>query len=689
MSKQDAVRRIQKLRALIDEYRYAYHVLDRVEISDAALDSLKHELYTLEQQFPDLITPDSPTQRVGGAPLPEFGKVTHQAPMLSIEDVFREEELVVWATRVGKLMRGPNFDTYCMVKIDGLAMSIVYENGRLSTAATRGDGKIGEDVTENVKTIEAVPLTLRIPSAAELNTFFKAHPESDPKRVQAFCAGMHGRFEVRGEVYMTKKDFAALNARAKKEGSEPFANPRNVSAGSVRQLDSKITASRKLSFYAWDVVTDVGCRTHAAELALLRLLGIPVNPEGMLVHDMHDVQELFTRIGKKREKLNYWIDGVVIRVNDNASFAELGVVGKTPRGLVAYKFPAEQATTVVREVHWQIGRTGVLTPLAVMDPVFVAGTTVRHATLHNADEIARLGLKVGDTVILEKAGDIIPKIVQVLEKLRTGKEKSITVPKTCPACGESVGRREDEVAIRCENKRCPGKDMERLAHFVAKGAFDIVGLGPKILEQLQKEGLLSDPSDLFTLTKDELVGLDRFAEKSAENTVAAIAAAKRISLPRFIVALGVMHVGEETAIDLSAHFGTLDRIRAASIEELNSVPNIGGVVAESIAEWFHEKHNAALVDRLLAVGVVVEKGEKKVAGPLTGKTFVFTGEMAAMSRDAAKAKVRALGATTSESVSKKTDYVVAGPGAGSKLDKAKQLGVTTLDEAAFLKLITL
>ncbi len=687
MTQSEAEKRIAKLRQEIDRHRYLYHVLDRVEISDAALDSLKHELYTLEQQYPDLITPDSPTQRVGGEPLPEFSKVTHQVPMLSMEDVFTEEELTAWAVRVGKLLPGGSFDTYCMVKVDGLAMSIVYEDGRLKTAATRGDGKIGEDVTENVKTIEAVPLTLRTPSVAELSAFLKAHPESDAKQLRAFCAGMPGRFEVRGEVYMTKKDFAALNARAKKEGSEPFANPRNVSAGSVRQLDSKITASRKLSFYAWDAVTDVGCRTHAAELDLLQLLGVPVNPEGKLAHDMRDVQELFTRIGKKREKLNYWIDGVVIRVNDNAAYAELGVVGKTPRGLVAYKFPAEQATTIVREVHWQIGRTGVLTPLAVMDPVFVAGTTVRHATLHNADEIARLGLKIGDTVILEKAGDIIPKIVQVLEKLRTEKEKTIVVPKTCPACGEPVGRREGEVAIRCENKRCPGKDMERLAHFVAKGAFDIDGLGPKILEQLQKEGLLSDPSDLFTLTKDELVGLDRFAEKSAENTVAAIEAAKRISLPRFIVALGIMHVGEETAIDLAAHFGTLERIRSASFDDLNSVPNIGGVVAQSIAEWFHEKHNAALVDRLLNVGVVVEKGEKKVAGPLTGKTFVFTGEMETMSRDAAKAKVRTLGATTSESVSKKTDYVVAGPGAGSKLDKAKQLGVTTLDEAAFLKLI--
>lgn len=687
MTRRQAEERIRVLRKEIETHRHAYHVEDRVSLSEAALDSLKHELYTLEQQYPDLITPDSPTQRVGGAPLPEFSKVQHRTPMLSMEDVFTFNELSDWAERVGKLLGQTSFETYCMVKIDGLAMSLVYEDGRLRTAATRGDGKIGEDVTANVRTIEAVPLTLRRPSTAELKQFLVDHPDSDADRVRAFCDTLDGKLEVRGEVYMTKKDFDALNARMKKEGNALFANPRNVAAGSVRQLDSKITANRKLSFYAWDMIDDVGCATHAAELSLLRLLGIPVNGEGILARDMSAVQQHFERVGKKREKLNYWIDGVVVRVNSNPAFTELGVVGKTPRGLVAYKFPAEQTTTVVREVHWQIGRTGVLTPLAVMDPVFVAGTTVRHATLHNADEIERLGLKVGDTVVLEKAGDIIPKIVQVLPKLRTGKEKVVAIPKTCPACGSAVGRRDDEVAIRCDNTRCPGKNMERLAHFVAKSAFDIDGLGPKILEQLQKEGLVSDPSDIFTLTKDELVGLDRFAEKSADNTIAAIEAAKRISLPRFVVALGMIHVGEETAADLAEHFGSIERISEATFEELNAVPNIGEVVAKSIFDWFHERHNVELVRRLQAAGVQVEKGEKKKSGPLTGQTFVFTGEMERMTRDEAKQKVRDLGGQTSESVSKKTNYVVAGPGAGSKLATAKKLGVTTLDEDAFLRLI--
>lgn len=687
MTRRQAEQRILALRKEIETHRHAYHVEDRVSLSEAALDSLKHELYTLEQQYPDLITPDSPTQRVGGEPQPEFGKVQHHSPMLSMEDVFTFDELSDWAARIAKLGGQLSFETYCMVKIDGLAMSLVYEDGTLRTAATRGDGKIGEDVTANVKTIEAVPLTLRRPSTAELKRFLDDHPDSHADRVRAFCNTLNGRLEVRGEVYMTKKDFDALNARMKKEGSPLFANPRNVAAGSVRQLDSKITASRKLSFYAWDMIDDVGCTTHAAELALLRLLGIPVNGEGVRTRDMAAVQQHFEKIGKKREALNYWIDGVVVRVNSNAAFSELGVVGKTPRGLVAYKFPAEQATTVVREVHWQVGRTGVLTPLAVMDPVFVAGTTVRHATLHNADEIERLGLKIGDTVVLEKAGDIIPKIIQILPKLRTGKEKNIVVPKVCPACGLAVGRRAGEVAVRCDNKGCPGKNMERLAHFVAKSAFDIDGLGPKILEQLQKEGLVSDPSDIFTLTKDELIGLDRFAEKSADNTIAAIEASKRISLPRFLVALGMIHVGEETAADLAEHFGSIERIAEATFEELSAVPNIGEVVAKSIFDWFHEKHNIELVHRLEAAGVRVEKGEKKKTGPFTGQTFVFTGEMDGMTRDEAKQKVRALGGQTSESVSKKTTYVVAGSGAGSKLDTAKKLGVTILDEEGFLRLV--
>lgn len=684
MTKEDAKKRIAKLRELIDQYRYEYHVLDTSEISDAAHDSLKHELYTLEQQFPDLITPDSPTQRVGGQALPGFKKISHESPMLSMEDVFTPDELGEWYARIAKLL-GVRFDCYCMVKIDGLAMSLVYRDGMLSSAATRGDGKVGEDVTSNVRTIEAVPLRLRQPSDAELSRFLKEHTGTNSKKLRAFCDGMDGRFELRGEVYMTKKDFEALNARARKEGSEPFANPRNVSAGSVRQLDPRITATRKLSFFGWDIVSDVGCATHAAELDLLRLLGVPVNPEGAPAKDVAGIQAVHEHVQKKREKLGYWLDGIVVRVNDNAAFRELGVIGKTPRGLVAYKFPPEQATTVVREVHWQVGRTGVVTPLAVMDPVFVAGTTVRHATLHNADEIGRLGLKIGDTVILEKAGDIIPKIVQVLPKLRTGGEKPVKIPKTCPACGMPLERSAGAVAIRCVNPKCPGKKTERLIHFV--GGFEIDGLGPKILEQLQQAALVSEAGDLFTLTKDELVGLDRFAEKSAENLVAAIAAAKRITLPRFIVSLGIPHVGEETADDLSTRFHSLETIRNASLEALNAVPNIGEIVAKSIHEWFAETHNAAMVDRLIDVGIVIEEAKRAKTQPLTGKSFVFTGEMEGMSREAAKEKVRYLGGDASESVTKKTSYVVIGEKPGSKLEKARKLGVTVIGEKEFRNML--
>ncbi|MEK7073451.1 MAG: NAD-dependent DNA ligase LigA [Patescibacteria group bacterium] len=684
MTKDDVKKRIAKLRELIDQYRYEYHVLDTSEISDAAHDSLKHELYTLEQQFPDLITPDSPTQRVGGQALPGFKKISHESPMLSMEDVFTPDELGEWYTRIAKLL-GARFDCYCMVKIDGLAMSIVYRDGLLFSAATRGDGKIGEDVTANIRTIEAVPLRLRKPSDGEVMKFLKEHSGTDAKKMRAFCAGMDGRFELRGEVYMTKKDFETLNARAKKEGDEPFANPRNVSAGSVRQLDSRITSSRKLSFFGWDIVSDVGCATHAAELDLLRLLGVPVNPEGALAKDIAGIQAVHERVQKKREKLGYWLDGIVVRVNDNAAFRELGVVGKTPRGLVAYKFPPEQATTVVREVHWQVGRTGVVTPLAVMDPVFVAGTTVRHATLHNADEIERLGLKIGDTVILEKAGDIIPKIVQVLPKLRTGEEKPVKIPKTCPACGEPLERRTGEVAIRCVNAKCPGKKTERLIHFVS--GFEIDGLGPKILEQLQQEGLVSEAGDIFTLTKDELVGLERFADKSAENLVVAIAAAKHITLPRFIGSLGIPHVGEETANDLAARFQTLDAIRGARFEELSAVSNIGEIVAKSIHEWFTETHNAAMVDRLLDVGIVIEEAKRAKAQPLAGKSFVFTGEMEGMSREEAKEKVRYLGGDASESVTKKTSFVVIGEKPGSKLGKARKLGVPVIGEKEFRNML--
>ncbi|MBI4135818.1 NAD-dependent DNA ligase LigA [Candidatus Uhrbacteria bacterium] len=662
MTRQEAKQRIFKLRQAIEHHRYLYHVLDRQEISEAALDSLKHELYKLEQEFPELITPDSPTQRVGGEPLPAFVKVAHKTPMLSMEDVFTPEELREWLERIKRVYPRGQYDFYAEIKMDGLAVSLIYQDGVFVRGKTRGDGKVGEDVTQNLRTIEAIPL-----------------------RLQKYAPG---ELEVRGEVYMTKKNFEILNREQKKKGEAPFANPRNASAGSIRQLDPRITAARRLSFYGYALLGAPGLQTHEQTHDQLKTLGIPVNSENERCKDLEEVVRYHDKIKKKREKLPYWTDGIVAVVNDDATFERLGVVGKAPRGMVAYKFPAEQSTTRVAEVRWQVGRTGVLTPVAVMDPVFVAGTTVRHATLHNMDEIERLGLKIGDTVILEKAGDIIPKIVKALPKLRTGHEKTIHAPTHCLVCGAKVKKAEGEVAIQCTNKNCPAKHHERLIHFVSRKAFDIDGLGEKIVKQLMDTGLLATPADIFKLEKSDLVDLERFADKSAENLIAAIAKAREITLPRFIYALGIKHVGEETAVDLAKKFGTLKKVRDATLEEFNAVPNIGEVVAQSLHEYFSDKHNQKLVDDLLAAGVRISNFEFRISRQtLKGLTFVLTGGLESMTRDEAKQKIRALGGDVGSSVSKNTNYVVTGSEPGDKYDKAKKLGVKTIDEKEFLRML--
>ncbi|MBI2552539.1 NAD-dependent DNA ligase LigA [Candidatus Uhrbacteria bacterium] len=718
MTKQEAKQRISKLRQAIDHHRYLYHVLDRQEISEAALDSLKHELFKLEQEFPEFITPDSPTQRVGGAPLPEFKKVPHKTPMLSMEDVFTAEELSEWLARIKRLYPAGAYDFYAELKMDGLAVSLIYKRGVLAVGSTRGDGRVGEDVTQNLKTIEAIPLRLRIPTEKEIREIFADHNPSQPPltlrggdrsipplkirggRGSYEAAGKavynnirnaleHGEIEVRGEVFMLKKTFDALNRAQNKKGEEPFANPRNASAGAIRQLDPAISASRKLSFFGYALLCDLGLTMHAQEHELMKLLGVPINPLSEHCATVNEVAAYQKHIQKMREKLPYWTDGIVAVVNDDRTFERLGVVGKTPRGIVAYKFPAEQSTTHVAEVRWQVGRTGVLTPVAVMDPVFVAGTTVRHATLHNMDEIERLGLKMGDTVILEKAGDIIPKIIKVLPKLRTGKEKAIQAPTHCPVCAARVERPEGEVAIQCTNKNCPAKHHERLIHFVSRKAFDIDGLGEKIVKQLMDVGLISTPADIFKLEKSDLVDLERFADKSAENLIAAIAKAREISLPRFIFALGIKHVGEETAVDLAKRFGTLKKIREATFEELNSVPNIGEVVAQSLHEYFSDKHSQKLIDDLLASGIKVQSSKLSAISPkLHGLTFVLTGGLESMTRDEAKEKIRDLGGDISSSVSKNTDYVVVGSEPGDKLARAKKLNVKILNEKQFLEMLT-
>lgn len=678
MTKAQAAERIEKLRESIQKYRYQYHVLDALEISESALDSLKHELFTLEQEFPELITPNSPTQRVAGTALPKFKKITHKRPMLSMEDAFSFGEVEEWAARIQKLNDEQMPSWYAMLKIDGLAISLVYENGELSTAATRGDGLVGEDVTQNIRTIDAVPLSLRQPSESEINAWAKEF--GMPKEMASLNASANGRVEIRGEVYVPKKGFEKMNAERAERGEELFANPRNIAAGSIRQLDPSIAASRPLSFFAWRIEDGVELRRQSAMIALLQLWGFKTAP-GIFTPTLKEVAEFFEKMGKGRAKLDFWIDGVVIRVDDTRLFADLGVVGKTPRGLVAWKFPPEEATTRIESVDWFVGRTGALTPVATVTATFVAGTTVTHATLHNADEIARLDVRVGDTVILTKAGDIIPKILKVLTELRTGKEKKVALPTVCPVCDAPVARRESEVAIVCTNPSCYAMERERVLHAVR--AFAIDGLGERIVEKLINAGLVKSAADIFTLTKDDLLTVEGFAEISAQKLVDEIAARKEIDLENFIVALGIRHVGAETAFVLASSFGTIDKLRSATANELAEVSEIGPIVAQSLATAFTDVHMQKLLHAYEQAGVRI-KPAKAVRRVLTGQTFVITGTLASLGREEAKDRVRLLGGSVSDSVSKKTTFVVVGENPGSKAEKAKALGVPTLTEAEFL-----
>ena len=541
MNKQEAKKRIEKLRREINHHRYLYHVLDKIEISDAALDSLKNELEKLEQQHPDLITSDSPTQRVGGKALEKFRKVEHFLHMVSLHDAFSEEEMRDWEERIQKLVPGKKLDYYAELKMDGLAVSLIYENGIFVRGATRGDGKIGEDVTNNLKTIEAIPLKL------ELKTI-----SNKPLAIS--------RIEVRGEVIMTKKVFEELNKKYKKEGKPLLANPRNAAAGSVRQLNPEITAERKLDCYIYGLASDSGQKTHEQEHLIAKNLGFKTIKFNKYCRNLGEVVEFHNYWVKHKENLPYYCDGVVVTVNNLFLHEKLGVVGKGPRYIMAYKFAGEEATTIVEDIVVQVGRTGALTPVAHLKPVPVGGVTISRATLHNENEIERLGLKIGDTVIVRRAGEVIPDIVKVLPKLRTGKEKSFHMPKKCPICESDVERREISdkkgvsAAYYCVNKNCFAQNRRRLAHFASKGAMDIVGLGPKIIDLLIKEGLASSPADFYDLKEGDLVLLERFAEKSAVNLIQAIEKSKKISLAKFIYALGILHVGEETAALLARNF---------------------------------------------------------------------------------------------------------------------------------------
>ncbi len=682
MVKSEAKLRVEKLREAINKYRYSYHVLDKSEISDEALDALKKELFDLEEQFPDLITSDSPTQRVAGKPLAEFKKVKHEIKMISLNDAFSEQDMKDWLQRLENYLGGTiGHEFYCDLKMDGLAVELVYENGLFVQGSTRGDGDVGENITQNLKTIEAIPLKLESRGKSEVPS----------------------RPVVRGEVFLTTKEFSRINKEQEKKGEKVYANPRNLVAGSIRQLDPKITASRKLNFYAY-AISGEGSEylkkypTHAAEYEALRKFGIAPNPAGRVVNSLEAVFDFHKEVAKKREKLAYEIDGIVVTVNDKKIYERAGVIGKAPRAGVAYKFSPKEATTIVEDIQVQVGRTGALTPVAVLRPVEVGGVTVSHATLHNADEIERLGLKIGDTVIISRAGDVIPQVNKVLTELRVGKEKTFKMPARCPVDDSAVVR--DGVAYKCSNKNCGARQREFLYHFVSGNGFNMEGLGPKILDRFMDEGLISDAADIFILKKGDIEVLERFGEKSAENIVAEIEMRKKISLDKFIYALGIIHVGEETARLLAQWLVSSVRYQVSrpkeiseffehqTLEQLQQVQDIGPAVAKSIYEYFQDKRHQEFIKKMDKAGVILESEKLKVKSKkLEGQTFVLTGTMEGTSREEAKEKIRALGGETSESVSGKTSYVVAGAEPGSKLQKAEKLGVKVLNEAEFLALL--
>ncbi|MBI2984298.1 MAG: NAD-dependent DNA ligase LigA [Candidatus Kerfeldbacteria bacterium] len=670
MTKSEARARLAKLRQTIDHHRYLVQVLNRSEISEAALDSLKHELQQLEERWPDLITADSPSQRVAGQPRPEFRKTRHRVRMWSLSDVFSIAELQAWDERWRKLRPPATSDYLVDLKLDGLAISLTYEGGLLSVGATRGDGQIGEDVTENVRTIEAIPLRLRVDG---LSPVVRRQVE-------------HGQVIIRGEAVMRKQDFAALNRQQAKLGKPAFANPRNVAAGSIRQLDPKITASRQLDFYAWELATDLGQPTLWAGYELLRAMGVKTNPRAEVVTTLASLGRFHQRMYEQRDKLPFWIDGVVVKLNHRQLADELGFVGKAPRAATAWKFSAQQATTVVENIVVQVGRTGALTPVAHLSPVQVAGTTVARATLHNADEIARLDVRVGDTVIIEKAGDIIPDVVEVIKNLRPEKTRPWRMPITCPVCHHQVVRKKDEVIHYCPNPRCPARRREHLYHFVSKRALDIAGLGPQTVDLLIEEGLVHEPADFYRLREQDLIGLPLLAEKRAANLVQALAERRTVPLDRFIFALGIRHVGEETARTLAEHFGTWEKVMAAPLAELERVGDIGPVVGGSIAAHFADPQHRDEVRHLLRF-VTPQRIRATRAGLLHGKSVVVTGTLVSMTRDEAHEAIRQAGGKVVKSVSKKTSYLVIGSEPGAKFERAKSLGVTIIDEAKFRRML--
>ncbi len=666
MNKAEAKKRIQKLRVEIARLRHAYHVENAPNITDDVYDSLTKELRGLEKKYPEYKDENDAVNRVAGEPLDKFEKIKHTERMLSLQDVFSIPELEDWQARALKIIKGERPTYFAELKFDGLAISLYYENGKLVYGATRGDGFVGENVTNNIKVIPDIPLTL---------------------------AGIAPKFvEVRGEIVMSKETLHMLNKQNELEGRQKFANTRNAAAGSIRQLDPKIVQERNLSFFAYDITRlsddfNGHINLHSAEHNLLRRLGFPVSDHELKCANIEDIEKFVDSISKIRDHLHFGTDGVVISIDETDLQKRLGIVGKAPRYMCAFKYPAEKATTKVLGITVQVGRTGVLTPLAHFEPTLVSGSTVSKATLHNMDQIERLGLKIGDTVVIQKAGDVIPEVVEVLKNLRSGSEKSFKMPAKCPVCNISIEKKEGQggksVAYYCINKRCPAKETRGLVHFV--NAFEIYTIGPKIIERLQDEGLITDAADLFTLTEADLSGLERFGEKSASNIIGNIDERKTPTLDRFIVSLGIIHVGEETARDLAGHFGVLKKFLNAKQSDLDQIENIGPAVTESILSYLSDAYHQKFIQKLLDNGVKPREF-KKAVGKFTGKTFVLTGTLPTLSREEAKKMILDRGGKVAGSVSKATDFVVAGESAGSKLAGAQKLGIGVIDEDEFLKM---
>jgi DNA ligase (NAD+) len=671
MADTDIQRRVEDLRHQIERWNYEYYVLDQPSVSDAEWDEAMRELRTLEETNPELVTPESPTQRVGAGPQSEFGKIEHPMPMLSLSNVFGEEDLRAWAQRAARFAGGAPLTFVTEPKIDGLAVALTYENGRLDHGATRGDGFVGEDISANLRTIKTVPLRLHEPDGTAL-----------PAAI-----------EVRGEVYMRKADFESLNERILAEGGKTFMNPRNSAAGSLRQLDTRITASRPLRLFTYGIGYVRGVevpRTHWDELQLLKGLGFQVPPEPARCSSIDEVWEQCKIWQERRGKLDFEIDGVVIKVDDVRLQDEIGWVAREPRWATAYKFPATQKTTVVEDITVNVGRTGTLNPLAHLTPVNIGGVIVRRATLHNEDEIARKDIRIGDTVVVQRAGDVIPQIVQVILERRPPDAQPYRMPDVCPSCGSPTHRELGQAMRYCTNASCPAQLREHLHHFVSRGAMDIDGMGAKITDRFVDLGWVKDAADLYTLDWNAVSELEGLGEKSAANLQAGVEASERRPLWRLINALGIRHVGERTAGLLADRFGSLDALMNASLEEINGVGGVGDVLADSVFDFFHMEQNRAIIEKLRQAGVRTADGDGGTANGaahLSGKTFVLTGRLSTMSRPQAEERLRRAGATVASSVSKKTSYVVAGEEAGSKADRARELNVPIIDEQAMLALL--